>query len=153
MRTEYQVSALYDAGMKEIVSSGEKWKDICRLCGRIYRYEFDNILMVYMQRPDATLVADYDTWKDKRVGRYVKRGSKGIAVFPSRALKPHIRHVFDISDTAGRETKLTWELGEVERSAYASYLGFKGTEKRSGKKFPKRLYRKENRCNNRTGVR
>ena len=86
MRTEYQVSALYDAGMKEIVSDAEKWKDICRLTGRLYRYEFDNILMVYMQRPDATLVADYDTWKDKRVGRYVKRGSKGIAVFPSRAI-------------------------------------------------------------------
>ena len=137
MRTEYQVSALYDAGMKEIVSDAEKWKDICRLTGRLYRYEFDNILMVYMQRPDATLVADYDTWKDKRVGRYVKRGSKGIAVFPSRALKPHIRHVFDISDTAGRDTKLTWELGEKERAAYAKYLGFKGEEKESAEIYLK----------------
>ena len=45
------------------------------LTGRLYRYEFDNILMIYAQKPHSTLVADYDTWK--KVDRYVKRGSKG----------------------------------------------------------------------------
>ena len=99
MRVDYQVGLLYEEGMKQIVSSADNWKAVCRMTGRLYRYEFDNILMVYMQRPNATLVADYDTWKDPRVGRYVKRGSKGIAIFPSRALKPYMRYVFDISDT------------------------------------------------------
>ena len=65
---------------------------------RSYYDEFDNIIMIYAQRPHSTLVADYDTWK--KVERYVKRGSKGIAIFPSKALNPRMRYVFDISDTS-----------------------------------------------------
>ena len=41
-----------------------------------------------------------------------KRGSKGIAIFPSKVLKPHMRYVFDISDTAGRNVNLTWNLND-----------------------------------------
>ena len=138
MRVDYQVGALYDEGIKQVASSAENWKAVCRMTGRLYRYEFDNILMVYMQRPNATLVADYDTWKDPRVGRYVKRGSKGIAIFPSRALKPYMRYVFDISDTGGRHTRLTWELDEKNKEAYATYLGRKNEdEKESAESFLK----------------
>ena len=138
MRVDYQVGLLYEEGMKQIVSNAENWKEVCRMTGRLYRYEFDNILMVYMQRPNATLVADYDTWKDPRVGRYVKRGSKGIAIFPSRALKPYMRYVFDISDTGGRNTRLTWELDESNKEAYAAYLGRKNeSEKESAESFLK----------------
>lgn len=136
MGVDYQVGLLYEEGMKQIVSSADNWKAVCRMTGRLYRYEFDNILMVYMQRPNATLVADYDTWKDPRVGRYVKRGSKGIAIFPSRALKPYMRYVFDISDTGGRNTRLTWELDEKNKEAYATYLGRKNEdEKESAESF------------------
>ena len=138
MRVDYQVGLLYEEGMKQIVSNADNWKAVCRMTGRLYRYEFDNILMVYMQRPNATLVADYDTWKDPRVGRYVKRGSKGIAIFPSRALKPYMRYVFDISDTGGRNTRLTWELDESNKEAYAVYLGRKNeSEKESAETFLK----------------
>jgi len=138
MGVDYQVGLLYEEGMKQIVSSADNWKAVCRMTGRLYRYEFDNILMVYMQRPNATLVADYDTWKDPRVGRYVKRGSKGIAIFPSRALKPYMRYVFDISDTGGRNTRLTWELDEKNKEAYATYLGRKNEdEKESAESFLK----------------
>lgn len=136
MRVDYQVQALYEIAVKQVVSSEEHWKGVCRMIGRLYRYEFDNILMIYMQKPKATLVADYDTWKDKRVGRYVKYGSKGIAIFPSKALKPYIRYVFDISDTDGRDTNLTWELNEKEKEAYAKYLGMKA-EKESAESFLK----------------
>ncbi len=137
MRVDYQVSALYDEGMKQIVSSAKHWKAVCQMTGRLYRYEFDNILMIYMQRPNATLVADYDTWKDPRVGRYVRRGSKGIAIFPSRALKPYMRYVFDISDTGGRNTKLTWELDEQAKENYAAYLGRKDDENLSVENYLK----------------
>ena len=138
MRVDYQVGVLYDEGIKQVVSSAKNWEAVCRMTGRLYRYEFDNILMVYMQRPNATLVADYDTWKDPRVGRYVKRGSKGIAIFPSRALKPYMRYVFDISDTGGRETRLTWEMDEKVKEAYASYLGYKNEDgKESAENFLK----------------
>ena len=77
MSADTKTSKLYDAAIDEVTASGQAWKSICRLTGQLYRYEFDNILMVYKQRPRATLIADFDTWK--MVGRYVRRGSKGIA--------------------------------------------------------------------------
>ena len=108
MSADYKVQRLYDEFIRDITASAYNWKTFLRITGRIYRYEFDNILMVYAQRPNATLVGDYDSWK--KVGRYVKRGSRGIAIFPSKILKPHMRYVFDISDTAGKNVKLTWDL-------------------------------------------
>ena len=120
MSADTKTSKLYDAAIDEVTASGQAWKSICRLTGQLYRYEFDNILMVYKQRPRATLIADFDTWK--KVGRYVRRGSKGIAIFPSRALKPDMRYVFDISDTGGRESRLTWELDRNTVKAYAAWL-------------------------------
>ena len=110
MSADYKVQRLYDEYIKDIVSDSDKWKKFLELTGRLYRYEFDNILMMYAQRPNATLVGDYDSWK--KVGRYVKRGSKGIAIFPSKVLKTHMRYVFDISDTAGRNVNLTWNLND-----------------------------------------
>ncbi len=120
MSADSKTSILYDAAMEEITKSGQAWKSICRLTGQLYRYEFDNILMVYMQRPGAKLVADFDTWK--KVGRYVRRGSKGIAIFPSRALNPKMRYVFDIGDTGGRQSRLTWEFDQNTIKAYAAWL-------------------------------
>ena len=120
MSADTKTSKLYDAAIDEVTGSGRAWKSICRLTGQLYRYEFDNILMVYMQRPGARLIADFDTWK--RVGRYVRRGSKGIAIFPSRALKPEIQYVFDISDTGGRESRLTWEFDRNTVKAYAAWV-------------------------------
>lgn len=119
MSADYKVQAIYDEQIQEITSSAKKWQDVLRLAGQLYRYEFDNIIMIYAQRPHSTLVADYDTWK--KVERYVKRGSKGIAIFPSKALNPRMRYVFDISDTGGRNVKLTWDL---EGDSLKQYLDF-----------------------------
>ena len=55
MRVDYQVGLLYEEGMKQIVSSADNWKAVCRMTGRLYRYEFDNFLMVYME-----VVGPYD---------------------------------------------------------------------------------------------
>lgn len=124
MGVDYKVKTIYDATITDITTSQEKWKSILRLAGNLYRYEFDNIMMVYAQRPKSTLVADYDSWK--KVDRYVKRGSKGIAIFPSKALKPYMRYVFDISDTGGRKRKLTWEFNDTTVKEYADFLVAKG---------------------------
>ena len=108
MGMEYMARQIYQDVVTRVTRTEADWKAVCRLAGQIYRYKFDNVLMVYAQRPSATLVADYDTWK--KVHRYVKRGSRGVAIFPSRALKPGLRYVFDISDTGGKNVKLTWDL-------------------------------------------
>ena len=124
MGADYQARQIYDAQIKDVTTSAEKWKSILKLAGNLYRYEFDNILLIHAQRPHSTLVADYDTWK--KVDRYVMRGSKGIAIFPSRALNPHLRYVFDISDTGGRNRKLTWDLEGNTLKEYADFLASEG---------------------------
>ncbi len=124
MGVDYQARQIYDMQIKDVTTSEDKWKSILRLAGNLYRYEFDNILLVYAQRPHATLVADYDTWK--KVDRYVMRGSKGIAIFPSRALNPHLRYVFDIKDTGGRNVKLTWNLNGDTLKEYVDFLSVNG---------------------------
>ena len=127
MSVDYQVRMIYNATITDITTSQDKWRNVLRLAGQLYRYEFDNIVMVYAQRPHSTLVADYDTWK--KVDRYVKRGSKGIAIFPSRALKPYMRHVFDISDTGGRNRQLTWSLEGNNLKDYVDFLVSEGQMK------------------------
>lgn len=124
MSIDYKVQTIYDEQMQVIMGSPKKWQDILRLAGQLYRYEFDNIIMVYAQRPHSTLVADYDTWK--KVNRYVMRGSKGIAIFPSKALNPRMRYVFDISDTGGKNVKLTWDLEGDNLKDYLDFLVSEG---------------------------
>ena len=124
MRGFYQVQQIYDAQIKDVTTSPDKWMDMLKMAGQLYRFEFDNILLIYGQKPRATLVADYDTWK--KVDRFVKRGSKGIAIFPSRALDPHMRCVFDISDTGGQKRKLTWYLDGDTLKEYLDFLVSEG---------------------------
>ncbi len=124
MRVDYKVKQIYDAQIHDVTTTQDKWKDVLRLAGNLYRYEFDNILLIYAQRPHSRLVADYDTWK--KVDRYVKRGSRGIAIFPSQALDPHMRYVFDISDTGGKNQKLTWDLEGDTLKEFADYLVSEG---------------------------
>ena len=124
MGVEYMARQIYQDVISRVTRTEADWKAVCRLAGQIYRYEFDNVLMVYAQNPSATLVADYDTWK--KVHRYVKRGSRGIAIFPSRALKPGLRYVFDIGNTGGKNVKLTWNLEGENLSDLLSALWKRG---------------------------
>ena len=126
MSVDMKVKAIYDSEIGNITRSEKNWKDVLKVAGQLYRYEFDNIVMVTAQRsPEkSTLMADYDTWK--KVGRYVKRGAKGCAIFPSRALNPRMRYIFDISDTGGKNVKLTWDLGGENLKDYVDFLVSEG---------------------------
>ena len=124
MTNKQKAQAIYEYGMAHLTESEERYRGLLRLTGHMYRYEFDNILMVYEQKPRSTLVADYDTWK--RVDRFVKRGSKGMLIFPSRALKPCERYVFDISDTGGRSANLTWHIDEGNIADIVKFLNIRG---------------------------
>lgn len=126
MGVDMKVKAIYDSEIGNITRSEKNWKDVLKVAGQLYRYEFDNIVMVTAQRPPekSTLMADYDTWK--KVGRYVKRGAKGCAIFPSRALNPRMRYIFDISDTGGKNVKLTWDLEGENLKDYVDFLVSEG---------------------------
>ena len=126
MSVDVKAKAIYDSEIGNITKSEQNWKNVLRVAGQLYRYEFDNIVMVTAQRsPEkSTLMADYDTWK--KVGRYVKRGAKGCAIFPSRALDPRMRYIFDISDTGGKNVKLTWDLEGENLKSYVDFLVSEG---------------------------
>lgn len=79
----------------------ESWTDYLTTASRLYKYSFPDQLMIYAQRPDATACADYDIWNN-RMNRYVRRGSKGIALLDESSGFPRLHYVFDVSDTGVR---------------------------------------------------
>ena len=78
------------------------WTAFLETAARLYKYPYHEQLMIYAQRPDATACAEYDLW-NQRMGRYVRRGSKGIALIDNSGEKPRIKYVFDVADTVGTE--------------------------------------------------
>ena len=98
----------------QLVGSWQEWTAFLSTAARLYKYPFHEQMMIYAQRPDATACAEYDLWNDK-MGRYVRRGSKGIALVDDSGDRPRLRYVFDISDTGTREHSRTpwlWQLEE-----------------------------------------
>ena len=91
----------------------ESWTDYLATASRLYKYSFPDQLMIYAQRPDATACADYDVWNN-RMNRYVRRGSKGIALLDESSGYPRLHYVFDVSDTGVRRNSRdpeVWQLG------------------------------------------
>ena len=98
----------------QLVGSWKEWTAFLTTAARLYKYPFHEQMMIYAQRPDATACAEYDLWNEK-MGRYVRRGSKGIALVDDSGDRPRLRYVFDISDTGTREHSRTpwlWQLEE-----------------------------------------
>ena len=98
----------------QLTGSWQEWAGFLTTAARLYKYPYHEQLMIYAQRPDATACAEYDLW-NSRMGRYVRRGSKGIALVDDSGDRPRLRYVFDISDTGTREHSRTpwlWQLEE-----------------------------------------
>ena len=91
----------------------ESWTDYLTTASRLYKYNYADQLMIYAQRPDATACASFDLWND-RMNRYVRRGSKGIALLDQSSSVPRLHYVFDVSDTGVRRNSRdpeVWQLG------------------------------------------
>lgn len=99
MSTKYErISELYADTCKAVVSSPKRWQEFLKSACRNYKLRFDELLLIYAQRPDATAVLEIEQWN--KFGRYVKRGSHGIAVFEkAKRTNQRLVHYFDISDT------------------------------------------------------
>ena len=80
------------------VTAPAQWQEFLASACRNYRLSFDEQLLVYAQRPDATAVLEIERW-NKRFGRWVNRGANGIAVFDGESERPRLKYYFDISDT------------------------------------------------------
>ena len=107
------ISELYRRTAHAVVSDVENWQAFLRCACRNYRLRFDEQLLIYAQRPDATAVLEIERWNDK-FGRWVNRGAKGIAVFEDAdRSRQRLTHYFDISDThASRYSRPVpiWEM-------------------------------------------
>ena len=92
----------------------ESWTDYLTTASRLYKYPFSDQLMIFAQRPDATACADFDIWNN-RMNRYVRRGSKGIALLDQSSSVPRLHYVFDVSDTGVRRNSRdpeVWQLND-----------------------------------------
>ena len=88
-------------------------KEYLTTASRLYKYSYADQLMIYAQRPDATACASFDLWND-RMNRYVRHGSKGIALLDQSSSVPRLHYVFDVSDTGVRRNSRdpeVWQLG------------------------------------------
>ena len=97
---------------RQITGSHLAWTAFLTTAARLYKYPYNEQLMIYMQRPEATACAEYDFWNEK-MGRYVRRGSTGIALIDASGYKPRLKYVFDVSDTGGKENARRVNLWEL----------------------------------------
>ncbi len=107
----YTAMAEYEAS--RLTSSFQQWTAFLTTASRLYKYPFPEQLMIFAQRPDATACADYDLW-NKTMRRYVRRGSKGIALIDDSGDRPRLKYVFDVSDTGGRENARRLQLWQYQ---------------------------------------
>ena len=109
---------------RQITGSHLAWTAFLTTAARLYKYPYNEQLMIYMQRPEATACAEYDFWNEK-MGRYVRRGSTGIALIDATGYKPRLKYVFDVSDTGGKENARRvnlWELKDAHTDGVSAML-------------------------------
>ena len=109
---------------RRLTGNWERWAGFLATAGRLYKYPYPDQLMIYAQRPDATACASYDVWND-RMNRYVRRGSKGIALLDDTGDRLRLRYVFDLADTGTRQNSRDpwlWTLEDRHRIPVAAML-------------------------------
>lgn len=100
MSRKYElISELYDRTCKTVVSNPQNWQNFLQSACRNYKLRYDEQLLIYAQRPDATAVLEIERW-NRSFGRWVNKGARGIAVFADEnRARQRLTHYFDISDT------------------------------------------------------
>ena len=109
---------------RRLTGNWERWAGFLATAGRLYKYPYPDQLMIYAQRPGATACASYDVWND-RMNRYVRRGSKSIALLDDTGDRLRLRYVFDLADTGTRQNSRDpwlWTLEDRHRIPVAAML-------------------------------
>ena len=119
------IEQLSDEAARDLSASPENWMRFLDTASRIYKYTFPEQLLIYAQRPEATACASMEIW-NKKMFRWVKKGSKGIALIDTSGSRNRLRYVFDVADTfkqreVGKDVNL-WKLPDNMRESLASYL-------------------------------
>lgn len=119
------ISALAERTAKEVVKNEENWKTYLNTAARIYKYPFQEQMLIYAQRPDATACASIEIWNGK-MNCWVNKGAKGIALIDEDAPVPRLKYVFDVKDVhkarrIGRDPYL-WEFRPEQEEAVLTRL-------------------------------
>ena len=124
--TKYQtISALAEYTARNVAQSEDNWKHYLTTAARLYKYPFNEQMLMYAQRPDATACASLETWNEK-MNCWVNRGAKGIALIDTDSERSRLKYVFDVSDVhkarrIGRDPYL-WELKEEHKAPVLAQL-------------------------------
>ena len=144
MANKYElISKLAEETAKEVVKNGESWKRYLDTAARIYKYPFQEQLLIYAQRPDATACASIDIWNSRRFNCWVNKGAKGIALIDEDAPRQRLKYVFDISDIhkarrIGR-TPYLWKMEPEHQETVIDHLEHIYGGTRQDKSFEERL--------------
>ncbi|MDY2997318.1 MAG: hypothetical protein SOU16_08400 [Faecalimonas sp.] len=93
------ITELYAEGIKEVTATEEQWLHFLNSACRNFRLPFDEQLLVYLQRPEASAVLGMEDW-NRKFGRWVKHDSKAIAVFDKSGSTVKLKYYFDLTDTS-----------------------------------------------------
>ena len=118
------IRVLAEAHAQEISRSPRDWMDYLNTAANLYRYDFSDSMLIHAQRPEATACAQLETWNNK-MGRWVNRGAKGIALIDDTGPRKRLRYVFDITDThltARGRTPWLWQMKEEYERQITDYL-------------------------------
>ena len=124
--TKYvKISVLARETAKKVCRGREQWIRYLDVASRLYKYPFEDQLLIYAQRPDATACASLEMWNE-RMFCWVNRGAKGIALIDGESERPKLRYVFDVSDVhkarrIGKEPFI-WHLREEHKEVVLAEL-------------------------------
>lgn len=111
----------------------DEYRSFLKTSSRLYKYSFKDQALIHAQRPDAVACAEFDTWsKENLMNRYIKRGSKGIALLTENNGYAKLRYVFDYSDTGARDERskepFFWKITDKNEQAVISSLGTRAND-------------------------
>ena len=121
------ITELYAEGIKEVTANEEQWLRFLNSACRNFRLPFDEQLLVYLQRPEASAVLGMEDW-NRKFGRWVKHDSKAIALFDKSGSTTKLKYYFDVTDTSeGKYKRLVrpislWKITEENREAVQETL-------------------------------
>ena len=115
MRKDERLKTIYETIAPHVTRSEGAWREYLEFASKLFKHSFDNALLVYAQNPNVTMIASTVVWN--KVGRYVNKGATGIAVCDYEYAKLTVKHLFDVTQTNGKEVVATnWDLDEDMKS-------------------------------------
>ena len=111
-----EIRGLAEYTAKDVSSSPKDWMKYLDTAAKLYRYPFSDTLLIHAQRPDATACVSLEAW-NQRMGRWVNRGAKGIALIDDTGPRRQLRYVFDsFRHTHGKRRKDTEFVGSSRKN-------------------------------------